>query len=418
MRKQTLLWGLAILFSLGAKLVYCQDDFWTEETPMLIARNMLSTGEVDGTIYAIGGALSPSQSTSTIEAYDTTTHAWSFRSNLPEALCGSAVCAINDRIYILGGALSVFGPAVSSVYEYTPSVDSFAYKKNIPEPVVFAAASAVNGKIYLIGGAPTGWDTAFTSVYEYNPETDEWISKAKMSTARFCHTATVVDGKIYVFGGAYDNSLTALHKAEVYDPIADEWNTLLPMSFPRFGHAAGTVNGHIFIFGGGANNLIFNYVEEYNPVNGIWTLKSNMPTARWCLSAITSGNRIYAIGGADSLNQGSAAVEVYNPPVDPSDIITGENPDSPSDYVLYQNYPNPFNPTTSIQYAVSSMQFVSLKVYDILGNEIATLVDEYKPAGVYNVEFSINNEQLSSGIYFYKLTAGSYTAVKKMVLMK
>jgi hypothetical protein len=91
---------------------------------------------------------------------------------------------------------------------------------------------------------------------------------------------------------------------------------------------------------------------------------------------------------------------------------------SPDAFQLKQNHPNPFNPTTSIQYAVSSMQFVSLKVYDILGNEITTLVDEYKPAGVYNVEFSINNEQLSSGIYFYKLTAGSYTAVKKMVLMK
>ena len=90
----------------------------------------------------------------------------------------------------------------------------------------------------------------------------------------------------------------------------------------------------------------------------------------------------------------------------------------PEGFLLKQNYPNPFNPVTSIQYAVSSRQFVSLKVYDILGNEVATLVYEYKPAGSYDVEFSINNEQLSSGIYFYRLTAGSYTAVKKMVYLK
>ncbi len=85
---------------------------------------------------------------------------------------------------------------------------------------------------------------------------------------------------------------------------------------------------------------------------------------------------------------------------------------------LEQNYPNPFNPSTSIQYAVGSRQFVSLKVYDVLGREVATLVNEYKSAGRYSVEFTVKNEQLSSGVYFYRLTAGSYSAVKKMVLLK
>ena len=90
----------------------------------------------------------------------------------------------------------------------------------------------------------------------------------------------------------------------------------------------------------------------------------------------------------------------------------------PIDYMLGQNYPNPFNPVTSIQYAVGTRQFVTIKVYDVLGEEVATLVNEYKSAGRYSVEFTINNENLSSGVYFYKLTAGSYTSVKKMVLMK
>ena len=90
----------------------------------------------------------------------------------------------------------------------------------------------------------------------------------------------------------------------------------------------------------------------------------------------------------------------------------------PAGFSLAQNYPNPFNPSTSIQYAVSKSQFVSLKVYDILGNEVATLVNEYKPAGKYNVQFTMNNEQLSSGVYFYRLTAGSYNAVRKMIYLK
>jgi len=90
----------------------------------------------------------------------------------------------------------------------------------------------------------------------------------------------------------------------------------------------------------------------------------------------------------------------------------------PQDYSLEQNYPNPFNPTTSIRYAVSKKQFISLKVYDVLGNEVATLVNEEKDAGSYKVEFSTNDLQLTSGIYLYTLTAGNFKETKKMVLMK
>ncbi|NNG26719.1 MAG: T9SS type A sorting domain-containing protein, partial [Ignavibacteriaceae bacterium] len=90
----------------------------------------------------------------------------------------------------------------------------------------------------------------------------------------------------------------------------------------------------------------------------------------------------------------------------------------PLDYSLEQNYPNPFNPTTSIRYAVSKKQFISLKIYDVLGNEVATLVNEEKDAGSYKVEFSTNDLRLTSGIYLYTLTAGNFKETKKMVLMK
>jgi hypothetical protein len=87
-----------------------------------------------------------------------------------------------------------------------------------------------------------------------------------------------------------------------------------------------------------------------------------------------------------------------------------------NDFKLSQNYPNPFNPGTSIQYAISGRQFVSLKVYDVLGKEIARLVDEYRSEGNYEVTFDASN--LASGIYFYKLQAGSFNESKKMILMK
>ena len=85
-------------------------------------------------------------------------------------------------------------------------------------------------------------------------------------------------------------------------------------------------------------------------------------------------------------------------------------------FSLSQNYPNPFNPTTRMQYTISSRQLVTLKVYDLLGREIATLVNEEKPSGEYKVEF--NGYNFPSGIYFYQLNSGSYLEAKKMVLIK
>ncbi|AFN74990.1 5'-nucleotidase domain-containing protein [Melioribacter roseus P3M-2] len=82
------------------------------------------------------------------------------------------------------------------------------------------------------------------------------------------------------------------------------------------------------------------------------------------------------------------------------------------------NYPNPFNPSTVISYQLPERSLVTIKVYDILGREIATLIDEYQEAGTYSVEFSADEYQLSSGIYFYTLKAGNNYAVKKMLLAK
>ena len=109
------------------------------------------------------------------------------------------------------------------------------------------------------------------------------------------------------------------------------------------------------------------------------------------------------------------------------DIITTGVEDEKSlakEFYLEQNYPNPFNPSTKIKYTIPSViasgtkqsQLVTLKVYDVLGNEFATLVNKEQPAGTY--EFEFNADGLTSGIYFYKLQAGTFTETRKMLLMK
>jgi hypothetical protein len=97
--------------------------------------------------------------------------------------------------------------------------------------------------------------------------------------------------------------------------------------------------------------------------------------------------------------------------------ITGvEETHVPAQLVLSQNYPNPFNPSTTIEFQIPHTSHVSLKVFDVLGKEVAMLVNETKHAGTYTVSFDAG--KLSSGIYFYKLNTGSFVQIRKMILTK
>ncbi|MBL1212580.1 MAG: PQQ-binding-like beta-propeller repeat protein [Ignavibacteriae bacterium] len=96
-------------------------------------------------------------------------------------------------------------------------------------------------------------------------------------------------------------------------------------------------------------------------------------------------------------------------------LIVSDDP-LPAEYNLHQNYPNPFNPQTVIKYQIPNEGTVSLKVYDVLGKELKTLVNEFQSQGTYNVKFDASN--LPSGIYIYRLTAGKYSESKKMMLIK
>jgi hypothetical protein len=92
---------------------------------------------------------------------------------------------------------------------------------------------------------------------------------------------------------------------------------------------------------------------------------------------------------------------------------------APSSFSLSQNYPNPFNPTTKIKFTISDFGFTTLKVYDVLGREVATLVNEEKQQGEYEIKFdALGIGNLASGIYFYQLKAGEFIETRKMILMK
>jgi uncharacterized Ntn-hydrolase superfamily protein len=117
------------------------------------------------------------------------------------------------------------------------------------------------------------------------------------------------------------------------------------------------------------------------------------------------------ISGSDTISVLQKAVITY---INPTSI--NEESNHPAKFYLYQNSPNPFNPSTKISWQSPVSSWQTLKVYDVLGNEVATLVDEFKPAGKYEVEFDTNG--ITTGIYFYKLQVGNFIETKKMVLIR
>ncbi|MGA2625151.1 MAG: T9SS type A sorting domain-containing protein [Bacteroidota bacterium] len=169
------------------------------------------------------------------------------------------------------------------------------------------------------------------------------------------------------------------------------------------------------------NNLGF-YVERRPQNTGAYATVSDLiPGAgttlqqhhyEWTDTKVTDGNynyrlRLVDLSGTNTYS-GAIAVTVSG--------VTGVNGSLPTEFALQQNYPNPFNPTTVISYQLPVASYVTLKVYDMLGREVATLTNGSQDAGYKSVEFSAAN--LPSGIYTYKLTAGTFVEVKKSLLLK
>jgi hypothetical protein len=175
------------------------------------------------------------------------------------------------------------------------------------------------------------------------------------------------------------------------------------------------------------NREFYNYTETFDGTSGvgIGTL-ANRP------STCTPGVGYWATDAGTWNQNGEDGIlykctspnnwEIYYEPLMYPHPLRQNNPSRveedilSTDYTLYQNYPNPFNPSTTLSFVIGQSSFVSLKIFDVLGNEIATLVNEEKPVGSYEVEFDASS--FPSGIYFYQLRAGEFIQSKKMSLIK
>ena len=126
----------------------------------------------------------------------------------------------------------------------------------------------------------------------------------------------------------------------------------------------------------------------------------------------------FAIAAGETLNELRAAIIQSRIKYQLISSVNEEDKNIPTDFRLYQNYPNPFNPSTAIKYHIPAGGLVTLKIYDLLGREVATLINEYQQPGIHNLTFNTQNYSLPSGVYFYQISAGSNIQTKKMILLK
>ncbi|HSP88995.1 MAG TPA: T9SS type A sorting domain-containing protein, partial [Ignavibacteriaceae bacterium] len=195
---------------------------------------------------------------------------------------------------------------------------------------------------------------------------------------------------------------------EIINPVTNQ-----PTTFPFSGDP---VTGEGWVYdhwtSGGAGFVFFSGPFNLAPNDTQWTMIAIIPgLGNSNLNGITQIRKkaeILLSLPYDSLAFGTLSY--------PTDVKEENISDYPIEFSLSQNFPNPFNPTTKIEFHIPNFEFVSLKVFDVLGREITTLVKEEKPAGSYEIEFDAS--ELTSGVYFYQIKVKDFVESKKMILLK
>ena len=225
-----------------------------------------------------------------------------------------------------GNGLGSIVPSLQSALFMAPQAgDTWTKKADMPTATASSSACVINGKIYVIGGAPNNVDPIAT-VQEYDPIANKWDKKADMPTARGYLTTSVVNGRIYAIGGSIRDKNAQwfdLLTVEEYNPATDEWTKKTDMPTARGCLSSSAVNGRIYTIGGyeNKNEAPLSTVEEYNPATDKWIKKTDMPTGRSYLSVCAVNGKIYAIGGF-SLVEDLSTVEEYDPVSDKWSIKT------------------------------------------------------------------------------------------------
>jgi len=413
---------IIILFATGlvatASICLAQDSPWTTKKDIPSSRWFLSSSAVNGKIYAIGGV---GTNRTKVEEYNPATDHWVTKTPMLPGRAFMATATVNGKIYAIGGTdrCCPRGSEFATTAEYDPAIDTWTQKADMLTARWGVCAGVVDEKIYVIGGDPP-----VRKVEMYDPATDTWTPKQDMPTARWAPTCGVVNGKIYVFGGMLSQGGPATKVVEMYDPATDTWSRKTDMPGARVGQATAVFGSKVHIFGGAARGGggAYSNLWVYDPPTDTWdTSLPDMPFSWFVMGYSVVNDRVYLMAGSevryphkDQLRR----MYEYDPLVTSveDNVATGL-----TTFVLHQNYPNPFNPETTIQYQVPKRSEVKLVIFSVLGQRVATLVDEVQSMGVYSVQWDGKDDtgkKVASGVYLYRLQTKQFVQVKKLALLR
>lgn len=306
---------------------YAQGGRWVKKSDMPTAK-LCPSCVIDGKIYLVGGMSESPNPLSALEEYDPINDKWAKKAAMPTPRGMLSVCALNGKIYAIGGLKP---GTTSATEEYNPKTDKWTKKADMPTPRSFLSVCALNGKIYAIGGVNEKLKTLPT-VEEYDPLTNKWKKKADMLTPRAFFSAIAFNNKIYCFGGlakagpmanGMNREEVYLSSVEEYDPITNKWTKKADMLTGRAGLSASTVNGFIYVIGGqtASGEKVFlnerpvslSIVEKYDPVMDNWIKISDMPTARYAITTAEVNGKIYVLGGSEDAIKPCSKVEEFIP---------------------------------------------------------------------------------------------------------
>ena len=315
-----------------------------------------------------------------------------------------------------------------ALFKYSPAGDLlFSKYYTTPGAHAFDDAQDIvvddSGYIYICGSTGSAQlQRPIFSVIKYNQDGSiSWIDQVPSDSTSDALRIKKKNGFIYATGYSGFSTRDFDYATAKYNSSGRLWVEY----YDAASHADKASNlaiddiGNVFVTGGS--------VDQNNFWEDLTTIKYNsVGGMEWIARYNDSANLLDYGYGITLDNNNDVVVCGQTTTTNISDFITikysnvtglkNESSSVPELFNLSQNYPNPFNPVTIINYHLTMTNYVSLKVYDILGREVSTLVNEEKPAGKYSVSFDAS--KLNSGIYFYRIKAGNFVETKKMILMK
>ena len=396
-----------------------------------------ASASLGDTLYMAGGSVNAGTVTNPAAGTIVTRYAinsgiWSTGRSLPTAkVAGDLVKCGNALYYIGGGSATLTGAADNLVYKYDPAA-GWTSVLNIPTPVSGnVCESWGDSVIFCMMG---GWSTYYRGIQIYRPGSNTWDRANDSLPATFGRRSFAggLDGnKLFVasgFSGSFRKDFWVGTIGANANSITWSQKTDMPMRGTNSRPGGHAVNGRFYVVLGETTpgQLAQDSIQVYNIADSSWLSTpltgrgANSASNYWGLissSIINNKVKVWVPGGFYPTTVVTSKLFALTDSI--GCVIT--NTGTPTtlivdSYKLEQNYPNPFNPVTKINFSIPVTGLVKLKIYDILGKEIMTLANEIKTAGSYSIEFDARN--FASGTYFYKLEAGDFNAVKKMILLK